>query len=68
MEVADMDLYLVQSFIEEFINVYSEQFDELVSCISKIKEKPAQASLFLLQWRCKKLLPFGEYSPASEYE
>jgi hypothetical protein len=38
MEASDMDLYLVQSFIEEFINVYGEQFDELVDCISKIKE------------------------------
>ena len=38
MEVSDMDLYLVQSFIEEFINVYGEQFDELVNCISKIKQ------------------------------
>ena len=38
MEASDMDLHLMQSFIEEFINVYSEQFDELVSCISKIKE------------------------------
>ena len=38
MEVADMDLYLVQSIIEEFIYVYGEQFDEIVSCISKIKQ------------------------------
>ena len=38
MEVADMDLYLVQSFMGEFINVYDKQFDELVKCISKIKE------------------------------
>ena len=38
MEDSDMDLHLMQSFIEEFINVYDKQFDELVSCISKIKE------------------------------
>ena len=38
MEASDMDLHLMQSFIEEFINVYDKQFDELVSCISKIKE------------------------------
>ena len=38
MEASDMDLHLMQSFIEEFINVYGEQFDELVDCISKIKE------------------------------
>ena len=38
MEVSDMDLYLVQSIIEEFIYVYGEQFDEIVSCISKIKQ------------------------------
>ena len=38
MEVADMDLYLVRSIIEEFIYVYGEQFDELVNCISKIKQ------------------------------
>ena len=38
MEVSDMDLYLVQSIIEEFIYVYGEQFDELVNCISKIKQ------------------------------
>lgn len=38
MEVADMDLYLMQSFMGEFINVYDRQLDELVSCISKIKE------------------------------
>ena len=38
MEVSDMDLYLVRSIIEEFIYVYGEQFDELVNCISKIKE------------------------------
>lgn len=38
MEVSDMDLYLVQSIIEEFSYVYGEQFDELVNCISKIKQ------------------------------
>lgn len=38
MEVADMDLHLMQSFMGEFINVYAKQFDELVSCISKIKQ------------------------------
>lgn len=38
MEASDMDLHLMQSFIEEFINVYDKQFDELVDCISKIKE------------------------------
>ena len=38
MEVSDMDLYLVRSIIEEFIYVYGEQFDELVNCISKIKQ------------------------------
>ena len=38
MEVADMDLHLMQSFMGEFINVYDKQFDEIVSCISKIKE------------------------------
>lgn len=38
MDVSDMDLYLVQSIIEEFIYVYGEQFDELVNCISKIKQ------------------------------
>ena len=38
MEVSDMDLYLVQYIIEEFIYVYGEQFDEIVSCISKIKQ------------------------------
>lgn len=38
MEASDMDLHLMQSFIGEFINVYDKQFDELVSCISKIKE------------------------------
>ena len=38
MEASDMDLHLMQSFIEEIINVYGEQFDELVDCISKIKE------------------------------
>ena len=38
MEVVDMDLYLVQSIIEEFVNVYGKQFDELISCISKIKQ------------------------------
>jgi hypothetical protein len=38
MEVADMDLHLMQSFMGEFINVYDKQFDELVSCISKIKQ------------------------------
>ena len=38
MEASDMDLHLMQSFIEEFINVYGEQFDELVNCISKIKQ------------------------------
>ena len=38
MEVSDMDLYLVQSIIEEFIYVYGEQFAELVNCISKIKQ------------------------------
>ena len=38
MAASDMDLHLMQSFIEEFINVYDKQFDDLVSCISKIKE------------------------------
>ena len=38
MEVEDMDFCLVQSIIEEFVNVYGKQFDELVSCISKIKQ------------------------------
>lgn len=38
MDVSDMDLYLVQSIIEEFSYVYGEQFDELVNCISKIKQ------------------------------
>ena len=38
MEVSDMDLYLVRSIIEECIYDYGEQFDELVNCISKIKQ------------------------------
>ena len=38
MEASDMDLYLMQSFLGEFINVYDRQLDELVKCISNIKE------------------------------
>ena len=38
MKASDMDLYLIQSFLGEFINVYDRQLDELVKCISNIKE------------------------------
>ena len=38
MKASDMDLYLIQSFLGEFINVYDRQLDELVKCISNIRE------------------------------
>ena len=38
MEVADMDFYLIQSLIEEFINIYNQQLDELVNYVLEIKK------------------------------
>lgn len=41
MDVADMDFYLMQAVIEDFIYIYDNQIKELANCISEIKNLEA---------------------------